>query len=771
MSNYDFRSLSPIDFEILVRDLLQEELKIRLESFKPGRDLGIDFRYSENSSRQVVVQCKHYADSTFSKLSSDMSRQELPKIVRLQPQRYILATSLGLSPKEKDHLLTSLGPYVKGTEDIFGKDDLNNLLQRFPAIERQHFKLWISSVPVLEEILHSKVKNVSRDELSKIKEHAKYYVQNDSFAEAIRILKASNLCIIAGIPGIGKTILAEMLLLHFVELRYEIVKITGDISEAAALDYRNEKRVFYYDDFLGQTSLSEKLNKNEDQRLFDFVEAIKRTKGSKLILTTREYILNQARLVYEKIARFSFRDETCVVELSKYTRMNRAKILYNHLYFSDAPAEYKKAIIHDRSYLKIIDHPNYNPRIVDLLTQRAHVRGVKARDYADFFVANLKNPSEVWRHAFENQLSPAARSILIALASLPSEIFVEDLHDAFLSLHTSLSNTYGFARTTMDFRRGLKELDDNFLRTKRSRERIIVAFHNPSVKDFVQNYLRASDSELLALVSAAFFFEQSRYLWAFDSEGEQEDNHQVLSRVIVNHADYFISSLQRTIDTRDCQLIARQAQDGSDYKTIWKTSHELRTCFVAEVATALRSSTSLELLESAIVKAEQRVRNGNATGKDVITLLQALKQIAYESPNRYKLLQSTKEMIMRNLFFLPGFEHFCKFMDEFPEAVTTADVESARAQLMELVDQEYQSDETDPDEIRQEAALLDNVAEVLDVDASATIQDLYVYADELEEEQSSNDQYEPDFDDDEYSGSYEPSSNDDIDSLFSTLDH
>lgn len=132
-----------------------------------------------------------------------------------------------------------------------------------------------------------------------IREHAKYYVQNESFSEALKILNDHNFCVIAGIPGIGKTILAEMLSLHFVNLGYDIVKIDGDISEANSIDYINQKRIFYYDDFLGQTSLSEKLNKNEDQKILDFIQSIKRSKVSKLILTTREYILNQAQISYE----------------------------------------------------------------------------------------------------------------------------------------------------------------------------------------------------------------------------------------------------------------------------------------------------------------------------------------------------------------------------------------------------------------------------------------------------------------------------------------
>lgn len=38
MAEYDFRSLSPHDFELLCRDLLQKVLRVRLESFSTGRD-------------------------------------------------------------------------------------------------------------------------------------------------------------------------------------------------------------------------------------------------------------------------------------------------------------------------------------------------------------------------------------------------------------------------------------------------------------------------------------------------------------------------------------------------------------------------------------------------------------------------------------------------------------------------------------------------------------------------------------------------------------
>src|SRR5207237_7197104 len=231
-----------------------------------------------------------------------------------------------------------------------------------------------------------------------------HYVQNESSTEALDILNRHNFFIIAGIPGIGKTILAEMLLLHFLNAKYEVVKIYSDISEAASLDYMNQRRIFYYDDFLGQTASLDKFGKNEDQKLLDFIATMKKSRVSKLILTTREYILNQVRSRYEKLARSDFKVETCVVDLSKYTRLNKAKILFNHIYFSDLPTSYKRALLHHKNYLTIVDHENYNPRIVELMTEFSRMSEISPAGYFKFFISNLTNPMLIWEHAFQYQL-------------------------------------------------------------------------------------------------------------------------------------------------------------------------------------------------------------------------------------------------------------------------------------------------------------------------------------------------------------------------------
>lgn len=137
---YDFSTLSPVEFENLVRDLLGGELGIRFEAFSEGPDSGMDGRHTI-ANDSTILQAKHYRRSSFSSLKATMTK-ERQAIDRLQPTRYILATSTPLTPKNKAALGDVIGPWLSSPGDIFGPDDLNGLLRKFPAIDKAHLKLW-----------------------------------------------------------------------------------------------------------------------------------------------------------------------------------------------------------------------------------------------------------------------------------------------------------------------------------------------------------------------------------------------------------------------------------------------------------------------------------------------------------------------------------------------------------------------------------------------------------------------------------------------------
>lgn len=517
MPEYNFLNLSPFEFENLTRDVLQEHYNINLESFTTGRDKGIDLRYSKNSKNVLIVQCKSY--NNYNSLKSN-SKKEYQKTKTLNPQKYILSTSVGLTPLNKDEIIKIFNGYIKSPSDIFGKDDLNNLLGQYPEIEKKHFKLWLSSTNILQKLLHNDIISRSEFEEEKIRKEINIYVQNDSFYDAINILDHHNYVLISGIPGIGKTILARILIFNYLLKDYELVVVSSDINEAESLYERGKKQLFYYDDFLGSNFLEERLKKNEDRRLVRFIERIKNSSNKKLIMTTREYILNQAKLKYEKFEDLNLEITKCIIDLEKYSKLIRAEILYNHLFYSNLPHGYIHVLLIDKSYLKIIDHPNYNPRIIEIMTDKDAMGRISERGFFDFFIKNLNNPINIWKHSFENQISKSSRYLLYIMLVSNDQIFEDDLEKSFWKLYKNESNKLNFEINREDFINSLKELENTFIKIskvqsdrsygleKKNKTKNLIQFQNPSIRDFLINKVRNTITLISSLIDNAIYLNQ-----------------------------------------------------------------------------------------------------------------------------------------------------------------------------------------------------------------------------------------------------------------------
>src|SRR5579871_3026929 len=127
-SQYTFSEFDPREFEFLCRDLLQRRITEELgkpfffNSPKEGADTGAD-GFFENKKQKIVLQCKRYSD--FKNLYSELTYSELPKVIKLNPTRYIIATSCKLSKKEIDKIYTLFKSYVQDINDILGQAMIN----------------------------------------------------------------------------------------------------------------------------------------------------------------------------------------------------------------------------------------------------------------------------------------------------------------------------------------------------------------------------------------------------------------------------------------------------------------------------------------------------------------------------------------------------------------------------------------------------------------------------------------------------------------------
>ncbi|MFA6597154.1 MAG: restriction endonuclease [Ignavibacteriaceae bacterium] len=506
MPNYNFIDLSPVDFEELSRDLLQKHYGVFLESFKEGPDQGIDLRYSNDNENTLIVQCKRY--SSIANLKKNL-KNEVKKVRKLSPKRYVIVTSVNLTTKKKNDIKTIFKDVRLFLKDIFGQKDINNLLGKYPDVEKNHYKLWLNSTNVLEKIIHTSIYNRSDFEREEIEREIKIFVTNDSNKEASEILNQNNYVIISGIPGIGKTTLARMLLYTFLLDDWELIPLSADIKEAEDVYQKGKAQVFYYDDFLGTNFLAALIPKNEDKRIIKFIERIKKSSDKKLILTTREYILNQAIHNYEALQDKSVEVGKCTIDLKKYNKLIKGKILYNHLFYSGLDYFFFQDLLNENRFLRIINHQNYNPRIIQYLTDKKFLGDLSSNSYYNFFMENLANPQHIWNYAFTSHISSISRYLLIVFLSLGEPIFKEDLYVALSSFFEKNEKQYGIKLNEIEYDRALKECERTFIIIDKTyNNKILIKFQNPSIEDFLLNYLNNYHELVKHLINASIFFNQ-----------------------------------------------------------------------------------------------------------------------------------------------------------------------------------------------------------------------------------------------------------------------
>jgi len=730
--NYNFDSLSSNDFEILVKDLLQKELQINLENFKSGRDSGIDLRYSRNLKQSLIVQCKHYHVTGIKGLLAQIKKEEHLKVKKLSPQRYILATSVDLSPQNKNEIVKLFNPFIRDYSDVMGKQDLNNLLSKHPDIEKNNFKLWLTSRAVLDRVLHSAIYSKTEIEVEKIMLRMKHYVQNESFFRAKNIMKEINYCIIAGIPGIGKTTLAEMLLIDYLQKGYRVFKITSDIDEAYTVINRIEKMVFYYDDFLGVTTLNEKLNKNEDKKLIEFIEHIKSTRNKKFILTTREYILNSAKRTYERLSTSKFDYKKCVIDMSDYTKNIRAHIFFNHIYFSDLPNSYKMALLKENGFLKIIKHKNYNPRVIETISdyQKLLFLGCDLPSkYLNTTLKILNNPQLLWEHPF-TQLSFGAKNILYVLVSMTDEIYLKDLEDGFMPFHLKQCEKYNEKHSREDFKNALSELEGNFISSYKDDEEVIVKFHNPSIRDYMEEQLLQNVKVMREIIESAYYLDQIKTI---RNLVKSEKNVKKIHFSIFN--DLICKSLERVLNNRGCYLSNMNYRSGYSRKMYFKESYELRLAFVLSVYLE-NGIENNAVLESAITKLIKLTSENKTKITNLVVFLNQYRLLNTRGDQEKELLCVARRRFneeLKSVTEVEDFKYLLEFYDLYKMLFSKSDYGIIKNKFVSFCEQEAQNafDYDDPAMLKQTASAMHQLSLRFKVNLNSEIDTIDERAEEI----------------------------------------
>lgn len=579
MNNYDFLTLSPNEFENLTRDLLQKKLGQFIESFTAGRDGGIDLRCANDIGKTIIIQAKRYKD--FNSLLSNL-KKEVSKVKDLKPNRYIISSTVGLTPANKTKILNLFSPFILSSEDILGKDDINNLIGIYKDIELKYYKLWLSSTNILEKVLHSKIYNQSAFELEEIREQVRLYVQNDSFNIGVKILKEHKYVIISGIPGIGKTTLARVLTLYLLSNDFEeFVFLNDTIDDGYEYFQEGKKQIFFFDDFLGKNFFENKLHPNEDIKIVKFIDKIKKSHDKVLILATREYILNQAKLSFEAFKINNIEIAKCILDLDTYTNVIKAQILYNHLFFAEVPQSHLADLVDREKHIVIVKHPNYNPRVIETLINRKIWESCEANQFSTAIKSYFDNPESVWLYAFENSLNKFSQYTLLVLLTMGAPVKIEHLEEALMAFLKINQFKFQIPFDSILFNRSLKELENTFIKTQKdSYNTIAIQYQNPSIQDFLVNYLRDKRDLIQSLIEASIFKEQFFTVFTTKSDDENTLKKKILlgKELAIFTQDKIINNYE---DLRNCRAIRYKYSNSENFR--WDVSSDTKYQFLNRI--------------------------------------------------------------------------------------------------------------------------------------------------------------------------------------------
>ncbi|MBS1728494.1 MAG: restriction endonuclease [Armatimonadetes bacterium] len=497
---YSFENLSDMEFTELVRDLLNKREGKAFSISPEGADGGIDMLCAgTDKSIGTVVQCKRYIKSSKATLLRNL-KAELAKVQRIQPRSYLLAVSKSLTPDNKLALTKHFKPYIRSVDNILGAEEINSLLRDYPEVEFTHYKLWLRSSEVLRKLL-SEGTGVWHDQLrAEIEDNSKVYVQTPAFRKATEILDRHGIIVISGAPGIGKSTLAQMLVANHLKNGFKFFEF-----ESLEADPRfipdHDPVIIYFDDFLGRSVRKDNADAHSEKRLQKLIDLVERNQRLRLVLTTRHYLLENAR-TYSDVGNSQVSSlQNFVLEISEYSKTTRAKVLYNHLFFRGVDAKSCKSLTVPEKLQAILCHPNFSPRIIEWVCKDSKASVVAPEMFADHVLQSLQNPDKLYRSLIESRISEAARDVLFSmvLKSTRGQIKLDSLQ--------SVVNEFRFVqhRTPLNLRQyhsTLKELESSLIRLGRGYGGVdTIQFLNPGVEDTLKRILWEWGTPWLDLIS------------------------------------------------------------------------------------------------------------------------------------------------------------------------------------------------------------------------------------------------------------------------------
>lgn len=529
---FNYSALDSYEFELLSRDFAQRRTGINLSCYTEGKDGGIDasdYYFGPNAHPSIVVQAKRWIQrASYSKLESTVVAliNQLNSCDMLPSKSLIFTVASGVSGAFQRRLSTKAESLGVSDFQLFDSVKFDQFLsdESNSDILRKHFKLWIAGTNVLQN-LYNRSFFVGCDlYLADIDERKSLFVQTELFNKAIDILESSPCLLITGDPGTGKTTLTQMLALQMSTAGYRVLYSSSyeleDVISVSSPD-SNLPELIVLDDFLGQNFLDVRAGLLHQISRLLFV--VKKSDKRKIILNSRISILNEADRKDDSFHRLirQLDDQLVYIDTSSMGLLDKARIFLSNLRFENVPQPYIKALSEkvdkDKAgCVKICEHPNYNPRVIEYCSRPEFIERCDLNNYYSAIVSRLNNPVDIWKNEFEERLGEEERVLAYQLFSFGTEsVGLSHLKTAF---NSRIKLSSGIDRSIDCFDRAIKRLKSAVVKTVIIAGELHVAMVNPSVNDYCAAFLAANALESASIVETAIYANQLETIFKVNTD-------------------------------------------------------------------------------------------------------------------------------------------------------------------------------------------------------------------------------------------------------------
>lgn len=381
-ATFELHTLGWRSFQDLCAAVLREVWGQSVQPFADSRDGGRDGafygRWSNSSpgfdvpDGPFVLQCKFLAhrDKTLSLSGLDDELSKIKKLVsRGLCRSYMLMTNARVTGTSEQAIRQAVAAQGVAHPLVLGGAWVNQTI----AFNRRlrMFVPRVYGLGDLSQILDERAYDQARALLNYLQEDLSTFVVTDAYRRAARAIEEHGFCLLLGEPAVGKSVIAATLAMTALD-QWGSLTIRAD-SPADIVGHWNPhepNQVFWIDDAFGTLRHEREKTEGWAARLPKVMAAVKG--GAKVVLTSRDYIYRDARLLLKEYVYPRLREQQVVIDVADLTQPERQQILYNHIRLGDQPKDVRAEL---KPHLEgVADQSPFRPEVARRLGSQAFTK-------------------------------------------------------------------------------------------------------------------------------------------------------------------------------------------------------------------------------------------------------------------------------------------------------------------------------------------------------------------------------------------------------------